>query len=39
MSGKTSMRQVEIWGLPVTTTMTGIFVKFCSIFNDMTDKY
>ena len=36
MSGKTCLRLVEILGLPVT--MTATFVKFCSIFNDVTGK-
>ena len=36
MSGKTCLRLVEILGLPVT--MTATFVKFCSIFNDVTCK-
>ena len=36
MSGKTRLRLVDIWGLPVTMTVT--FVKFCSTFNDVTGQ-
>ena len=36
MAGKTYPRLVEILGLPVT--MTGNFVRFYSIFNDVTGE-
>ena len=36
MSGKTCLLLVEILGLPVQWQV--IFVKFCSIFNDVTGK-
>ena len=41
MTGKTCLRLVGILGLPVTRTRLWqvTFVKFCSIFNDVTGKH